>query len=115
MERLCRECSAPLTGRSDKQFCSDSCRTAFHNRQYRSQGRQTGAINAILRRNRKILSETQAAGLTGIGLKNSRMNGFDRRFFTAMEQRPLHATVYHCYEFSYIIRGGRLEHLQKDS
>ena len=108
MERICRECGTPLSGRSDKQFCSDACRTAFHNRRYNEEGRGATEINRILRLNHRILAALHSAGIRSILLSDSRMKGYDPRYFTAMEKLPLRRPVYHCYEYSFIIRSGRL-------
>lgn len=113
MERFCRECSAPLAGRSDKHFCSDSCRTAYHNRRYRKEERDTGAVNVVLRRNRRILSAVYKSGLNHIKLTDSRMKGYDRNYFTSVRRRLLRPAVYHCYEYSYTIRGGSIVNLAK--
>ena len=34
-QRCCPVCGSNVVGRSDKVFCSDDCRTFFHNRKYR--------------------------------------------------------------------------------
>ena len=108
MERVCRECGAPLAGRSDKRFCCDDCRTAYHNRRYREADAVAVRVNRILRLNRRILTALHSAGIQCISLSDSRMGGFDRHYFTAMEKAPLRRAVYHCYEYSFIIRRGRL-------
>ena len=108
MERRCRECGAPMSGRSDKRFCCDDCRTAFHNRRYHEAAGHVARINRILRLNRRILAALQAAGIRSIPLSDNRMRGYDRRYFTAMEKAPMRRAVYHCYEYSFIIRSGRL-------
>lgn len=108
MENLCRECAAPLTGRSDKQFCSDACRTAYHNRRYREQGNDTLRINRILSANRRILASLYEAGVRDISLSDNRLSGFDSRYCTAVRRCPLRRTSYRCYEFGYLIAGGRI-------
>ena len=108
MERLCRECAAPLAGRSDKQFCCDACRTAFHNRRYREQWHETAGINRILRVNRLILASLSAAGVRDISLSDNRLKGFDCRYCTEVKRYPLRRTAYRCYEFGYLIAGGRI-------
>ncbi len=34
IQRHCTECGQRLAGRSDKKFCNDQCRTAWHNKQH---------------------------------------------------------------------------------
>ena len=108
MGKLCRECAAPLAGRSDKLFCSDACRTAYHNRRYREQSYDTTRINRILRVNRIILASLFEAGISDINLADSRLKGFDFRYCTSVKRYLLRRTVYRCYEFGYLITGGRI-------
>ena len=57
MEKLCKECGDKFAGRSDAKFCSDQCRSAYNNKESGYQSSYVRKINAVLRRNRKILSE----------------------------------------------------------
>ncbi|MBP5506169.1 MAG: hypothetical protein J6X89_08760 [Bacteroidales bacterium] len=114
MERLCRECAAPLAGRSDKQFCCDACRTAWHNRRYRQEQMDLTSVNKVLRHNRKLLARVFKAGLSTIRLSDSRMRGYDIRFFTQVEHHLLRPAQYHCYEFSYVIVLGRICRIEKE-
>lgn len=52
---LCFECGARLFGRSDKRFCGDGCRNAFHNRNNREKNAVIRSVNRRLRRNYQIL------------------------------------------------------------
>ena len=113
MERLCRECATPLAGRSDKQFCSDACRTAYHNRRYRQESGYITQTNKVLRRNRRILSIVFASGIKTIRLSDRRLSGFDKSLYTAVRKHLLRRAEYFCYEFSYILSGGRICRLTK--
>lgn len=55
LSRTCIECQLPLQGRADKRFCDDGCRNSYNNRLNNLQHHETRTINAILRKNRKIL------------------------------------------------------------
>ena len=114
MERICRECGAPLTGRADKCFCSDGCRTAWHNRRYCEQKRPTVTVNGILRRNRALLEAIYTLGVCRIRLSDSRITGYDAHYFTAVERTPLHRPRYRLYEFSFDLRGGWICRLRKE-
>ena len=56
MKLKCKECNSKLVGRSDKKFCNDYCRTSFHSKLNRDQNATIRTINAILRKNRRILA-----------------------------------------------------------
>lgn len=114
MERKCRECGAPVSGRSDKRFCSDDCRTAFHNRRYRIAAKPMAPVNRILRRNRTLLEKVYAAGKRSVPLADIRLKGYDSRYATAVEHHIWRPRRYHCYEYSFTIRNGILTDLTKN-
>lgn len=54
-KRACLACGGHLSGRTDKKFCDDSCRTVHHNRLRQSEEISKRKTDSILRQNRKIL------------------------------------------------------------
>lgn len=113
MERFCRECGTPLSGRSDKQFCCDDCRISYHNRLYYSNKKPTREVNRILSYNRSLLARLHRSGVKSISLSDERLMGYNCRYFTSVEHRPLRPARYHCYEFSYSLVRGRLCMIRK--
>ncbi len=55
--KTCIECDEVIRGRTDKRFCSDSCRSAFHNRDKFQLPATYRLIDHRLKRNRKILEK----------------------------------------------------------
>lgn len=55
-KKLCLEYQLPIKGRTDKRFCDDSCRNCYNNRLNSEQNNITRNINAILRKNRRIIA-----------------------------------------------------------
>ncbi len=53
--KYCTYCDKQINGRSDKKFCNDWCRSAYHYEINRSISTVIHSINLSLRRNRKIL------------------------------------------------------------
>src|SRR3546814_11771683 len=82
MERKCQECGEPVAGRSDKKFCSDQCRTSYHNRVNSSANQLLRQINRILKRNRRILVALNDTGKTIVPVQRLLERGFDFRYFT---------------------------------
>ena len=108
MERYCRECGEPLSGRSDKQFCSDDCRSSYHNRDYNTDTVATSTVNRILRYNRRLLARLYRAGVRSLSLADERLMGYNLRYYTSVDRYMLRPPKYHCYEFSYSIVRGRM-------
>jgi hypothetical protein len=63
--RNCQYCDKPLSGRSDKTFCDDSCRNNFNKQKRKAEKVQphpsAKAIFRIIIRNYEILKSTHAA------------------------------------------------------
>ena len=55
MANKCHECKTALVGRADKKYCSDYCRSAYHNKHNADSNNFMRNINNILRKNRRIL------------------------------------------------------------
>jgi hypothetical protein len=52
----CLQCGAPITaGRSDRKFCEDKCKHAYHNNIKVDEHADTNRVIAILKANRRIL------------------------------------------------------------
>ncbi|NPA43890.1 MAG: DUF2116 family Zn-ribbon domain-containing protein, partial [Chlorobi bacterium] len=92
--RVCLECGTPLTGRSDKKFCSDYCRNAYHNRKNRETNSLVRRINARLRKNHRILSSFNPDGKTKIPRRKLTDAGFDFDYYTSC-YRTRKGEVYH--------------------
>ena len=56
-QRLCRLCKQPVTGRSDKIFCSATCKAMYHIKLNKVTMEASERIDKILHRNRSILLE----------------------------------------------------------
>jgi hypothetical protein len=114
----CQECGNPLTGRTDKKFCSDMCRNSFNNRLNSDSHNIMRNINNQLRKNRRILEELCPDGKSKTTKHILLAKGFDFNFITNI--RPtLKGSIYHfVYDYGYleldndfylIVRDNRLE------
>ena len=100
--KTCPVCGDPFTGRIDKKFCSDQCRTEFNNRNNKDVTNYMRNTNAILRKNRKILEILNPQGKTKIPRKKLIEKGFDFRHFTSIYKTRTGNTYYFCYEQGYL-------------
>ena len=103
-ERHCVECGLAVSGRADKKFCCDSCRTAYHNSRVRKMNTPKNEVDRILAGNRRLLTGLTSDGITKIALADTRMKTFDRFYYTSAQVRRWRTTVYCCYEYRYTIR-----------
>jgi hypothetical protein len=55
MGKICLECEVSFNGRTDKKCCSDLCRNSFNTKLKTATSEHFRNVNAILRKNYKIL------------------------------------------------------------
>ncbi len=110
--KTCLCCQQNLLGRTDKKFCDDYCRSTFNNQSNSGINKQLRLINAVLKKNRKILealyNENKERQKTIIERKIQEL-GFVFNFHTHIEQFENGQTCYCCYEYGYYpIKQGEL-------
>ena len=101
MDRACMECGKTLVGRSDKKFCDDQCRTAYHNRIYREDHDFIRNVQSILRKNRRILAEHHAGDHTKVPVRELALSGYNFDFFTNTWTTSSGETFYFCFDFGF--------------
>jgi predicted nucleic acid-binding Zn ribbon protein len=98
----CLECGQAISGRIDKKFCSDQCRTSYNNRLNSDSTRYMKSVNRILRKNRKILSVLNPHGKSKTHKKKLISLGFNFRFHTNVYRTRSGKTYYFCYDHGYL-------------
>jgi len=101
-KRKCLECKEPITGRSDKKFCSDQCRNLFNNKMNSDPTNLVRNINNTLRRNRRILEELNPKGKAKVHKDKMLERGFNFNYFTGIYKTQKGAVYYFCYEYGYL-------------
>ncbi len=106
MKRICPECGEAYTGRSDKKFCSPTCRATHHNRARAEEQSFQRSINNILRHNRNVLAELNPDGKANVRRDRMIDRGFKFRYFTN-EYTSRNGNLYHfCYDYGYKVEDG---------
>ncbi len=100
--RTCLECGEKLVGRADKKFCSDTCRIAHNNRLNSDETNYMRQVNAILRRNRRILQGLNPTGKTRVSRDKLVEKGFDFTYFTSQYKTREGAVYHYCYDQGYL-------------
>ena len=102
MKRLCEECQEPLSGRSDKRFCSDYCRNAYNNKLNRDQTKVVRNTNNQLRKNFRILNELNPHDKTKVNRQQLTNKGFDFNLFTSIYKTKKGSIYYFVYNQGYL-------------
>jgi hypothetical protein len=105
MKRKCKLCKTPYEGRSDKLFCTPSCKAVYHQKLNRVTDIATDSIDKILHRNRSILLEI--LGKTESSKKLDKLildqKKFNYTYVTSYHVNSQNKMVNYVYDFSWII------------
>lgn len=103
--KKCPICKSNFRGRTDKKFCSVTCKSVYHKKLIAHTRRATRKIDKVLHRNRSILQEL-------LGKKNDSMKVakeiLDKKKFnfsqvTGYHKNSMNKIVNYVYDFSWII------------
>jgi len=100
--RVCVTCGDPITGRSDKRFCSDYCRNSMHNQLNRDSSNYIRKVNNILRRNRRILARFNPNGKAKVLGTTLMEEGFNFAYYTNIYETRKGARYHFCYDQGYL-------------
>lgn len=103
--RTCKECNKPLVGRSDKKFCSDSCRNSHNNRENAVSYNIQRKINRILGKNRRILLALNPTGEAIVQRDKLFIEGFNFNYFTNSKVDENGEVSFFCYDQCYTPKG----------
>lgn len=101
-EKQCIECGRSISGRADKRFCCDQCRTAYNNRLNSDSSNYMRSVNRILRKNRKIMSDLNPDGKTKVPRKKLASVGFNFTFYTNVYRTKAGKEYFFCYDQGYL-------------
>ncbi len=102
IQRNCQECGTNIVGRSDKRFCSDQCRNTFNNRRNAEPSKVVREVNAVLRKNRRILDSLNPGGRIKVPASRLKDQGFDFRYHTSVAHVREAGEGYFCYDQGYV-------------
>lgn len=101
--KYCTFCDVTIRGRSDKRFCNDACRNAYHNEMNKEPFTLVNSINRKLKRNRKILQTLILKSKNELEISREDLlnHGFNFRYFTHIIKDKSGKVFHCCYEFGY--------------
>lgn len=97
----CRFCGEPLKGRSDKRFCNNACRVAFHNARNEGKRIVIKAVNKVLLKNYQILKMHWDVGEREISQYMMLQSGFNFNYFTSIQKLDSGASYCFCYDIGF--------------
>lgn len=101
-ERKCLECGDKLRGRVDQKFCCDQCRNTYNNRLNSDSNILVRRVNAILRKNRRILKELNPSGKVTVDTMRLAEMGFNFHYYTNIYKTRTGSAYYFCYDQGYM-------------
>lgn len=111
MARTCPQCGASFHGRSDKIFCSDSCRSDFHNERRRAQEKELRMVNRILAANWRLLMKQLRLGKPEVPVEELAAGNFNFDIYTASRRRFPGQRLFWCYNCTYRIDKAGIVHI----
>lgn len=101
-ERLCKTCSQPLKGRSDKKYCDELCRNSYHNQHKTARPGCIRSINSRLLKNRQILEQLFLSQRGPVPRNHIERLGFLFPYHTDISVNRKGNIYYYCYDYGYI-------------
>src|SRR5688572_21208719 len=105
LQTTCKNCDTPVSGRRGKSFCSNECRTEFHNRQ-RSEQFYSPFVRTVtntLLKNRRVLQGILANKESEKITKDKLIEqGFNFKYITNTFTKPGSNTYFYCFDFGYL-------------
>jgi len=100
-QRRCPVCGTALTGRTDKKFCSDQCRSIENNKSKYQAERPILDTNKILRKNRSILKTLSPVGMSTVRKEVLDAMGFDISVFSSLFLTNKKQLYYFSYDYGF--------------
>jgi predicted nucleic acid-binding Zn ribbon protein len=101
MDKNCLECGEKIVGREDKKFCSDGCRNSYNNKINKDSTNYMRNVNNKLRKNYRILAESNPDGKAKITKTKLLSKGFDFDYFTNILNTNTGNTYHFIYDQGY--------------
>lgn len=108
----CKECGENLVGRVDKLFCSDECRSAYHNKIHREESKSFKRINGILKKNYRILLSCLSSGEAHSTYSSLSEKGYNFRYHTShrvISRRKVELT---CYDITILLKSNKVLYIK---
>lgn len=114
MKRNCVYCDHPISGRSDKKFCGDSCRNTYNNYKNRKRNLVINHHHSRLKKNHRILAELLGDETEKKVFKRTLLDtGFDLQSVSSYYSDQQGNVYFFVYEIGYSILDEQIVQLTK--
>jgi hypothetical protein len=110
-KRHCQYCDGVIAGRTDKKFCNDACRNAFHNEKLSLYLKKVSPVVQVLKRNHAILRQVMERG-NPVSKEELLMMGFVQQYCTE-HMRYDNSDHYFCFDVGFRDDGDRVHVLAR--
>ncbi len=103
--RICKNCNKNIRGRSDKKFCSISCKNAYHYQQKNSIPQAILVIDKILHKNHGIMSalfQTKHEYYFYVAKTKMTELGFNFSYFTGTYKNSKGKVYHYIYDYAWM-------------
>ena len=109
----CLECGHSIQyGRSDKKFCSDSCKNSWHNRQRKEFLKVHSKVLHVLDKNYSILEHCLLKGKTSLDLGDAVQWGFNPEYITGLRSYRMRME-FRCFDIKYLRSDNKIYNIEK--
>jgi len=103
LQKICLCCDKELTGRIDKKYCSEHCKSAYHYKKAQEEDPKFfNKVDNQLKLNRRISKEYNKAGKATVRTEVLKEIGFDPNFFTHFWKNKKGDVYLFCYEYGFL-------------
>ena len=102
-EKNCLQCGKLIKGRIDRKFCTDWCRSTYHNNLHQDAYEIKRRVNTKLLKNRQILKRILLPDKTERRIKQEQLlkKGYDFDYLTYCTNKTVKGYFLCCYEYGF--------------
>jgi hypothetical protein len=100
-KKKCIQCENFIVGRTDKKFCSSTCRSRYFYSLNAGFNAHKSKVHEILRKNRDILAELNPSGKCIVDKQLLDERDFNFNFFTTLYRTKSGHVYWFCYDYGF--------------
>ena len=109
----CIECGKQIIGRTDKKFCSLTCKNRHNNKKIREIKEKRIKIINKISRNYEILETLLDERRSNFSLEELSKLGFDHNYITGVRHMGYRSQIYLCFDIAYSCSGSKISKIKR--